>query len=129
VQSKCWVAVVSIIAACFLLGRALARPHRPIDIVDFAYQPSSAAEEMNSPITWTNRGAVTHTVTFDTEPIASGPIMPGQTFSISLPTAGHYTYHCSIHSSMTGAIDVQPQQFPPLSTPRVWLPIIIRNQQ
>ena len=128
-RRKYWLTILISIAACFLLGHALAIPQQPIDIIDFAFQPPAAQEEINSPITWTNQGAATHTVTFDSVSIDSGPIAPGQTFSISLPTAGHYTYHCSIHSSMTGAIDAQAPQPPPNLTPRAWLPIITRPQQ
>jgi plastocyanin len=128
VQVKYWVVIVTAISAGVLLGHAFARPHRPITIVDFAYQPASVSEEIKSPITWSNTGTVTHTVTFDNAPINSDPIGPGQTFSSTLPTVGHYTYHCTIHPSMIGAIDAQPQQMPPPPTPRAWLPIVVRGQ-
>jgi hypothetical protein len=128
-QRKYWLTIVVIIAAWLLIGRTHAIPQQPVAIVDFAFQPSSAAEEINSPITWVNQGTVAHTVTFDTAGVDSGSIAPGQTFSVSLPTVGHYTYHCSIHPSMTGAIDAQEQQLPPKLRPHAWLPMIIGNQE
>src|SRR6266487_1029125 len=104
-QIKYWAAIVAAIGACLILGRAFAIPQRPIAIVDFAFQPATALEEINSPIRWTNTGTVTHTVTFDNATINSDPIAPGQSFSSTLPTVGHYTYHCTIHPSMVGAIE------------------------
>jgi hypothetical protein len=126
---KYWAAIVAAIVACLILGRAFAIPQFPIAIVDFAYQPATVSEEITSTIRWTNTGTVTHTVTFDTATINSGPIAPGQIFSSTLPTVGHYTYHCTIHPSMVGAIEAVPPQVPLTPTPRAWLPIIVRGQE
>jgi plastocyanin len=62
-------------------------------------------------VTWTNNDPVQHTVTWDsmTPPVSiSGNIASnGGTFSALFPnTPGTYTYHCSIHTGMTGSIVV-----------------------
>jgi plastocyanin len=127
-RSKYGIAMLIALVACPASGPALAIPQTPIDIVDFAFQPTTATEEIGVPITWTNTGSVDHTVTFETLDIDSGSIASGQTFSTTLEVAGIYTYHCSIHPSMTGTINAVPQQVPPVLTPRLWLPISIRSQ-
>jgi hypothetical protein len=63
-----------------------------------AAAPSAGASEA---------GSVTITVTADDGSFDSKPIAGGATFSQAFPKAGTYTYHCAIHSSMTGTVVVQ----------------------
>jgi hypothetical protein len=84
-------AIVAAIGVCVLIGYAVAIPRLTTEIVDYAYEPPGGPTEIDSPITWTNTGTVTHIVTFDDGTIDSGPIAPGETFSASIPTEGHYT--------------------------------------
>src|SRR5262249_32125292 len=125
---KYGIAMLIALAACLVIGPALAIPPQPIDIKDSAFQPSTATQELGTTITWTNQDAFEHTVTFDdsTLNIDSGPIAPGGTFTATLQVAGTYTYHCTIHSFMTGTINAVPQQAPPTLTPRAWLPFVVR---
>lgn len=125
-QTKSLIVGAALLGACLLASRALAIPQQPIDIIDFAYQPASAIEEINSQITWTNRGATTHTVTFDAGTIDSGAIAPGQTFTVVFADVGPRTYYCAIHPSMRGTITLVEQQLPP-NPSRVWLPMIVAN--
>jgi plastocyanin len=127
-RSKYGIAMLIALAACFVIGPALAITKIPIDIIGSAFQPASATEEIGVPITWTNRDAFDHTVTFDTLDIDSGPIGPGETFSTTLQLAGTYMYHCAIHREMRGTINAVPQQVPPTLSPRLWLPITMRSQ-
>jgi hypothetical protein len=122
------IVMLIVLVACLVIGSALAIPQMPIDIADFAFEPATATEEIGVPITWTNRDSADHTVTFDTLDIDSGSIAPGETFTATLEIAGTYSYHCSIHPSMTGTINAVPQQAPPALTPRLWLPILTRGQ-
>jgi len=127
---KYGIAMLISLAACLVIGPALAIPPLPIDIKDFAFQPATATEEIGTTITWTNQDSVEHTVTFDdlSLNIDSGSIAPGGTFTATLQLAGTYKYHCTIHSFMKGTINAVPQQAPPVLTPRSWLPFVVRSQ-
>lgn len=77
-----------------------------VSISNFAFSPSSADVAVGGTVTWTNNDSVAHTVTFDSGG-DSGKIDPGKTFSKKFDTAGAFSYHCSIHPSMTGSITVK----------------------
>lgn len=57
-------------------------------------------------------GAVTHNVTWQTGPTplptGSGNRASGDPDYVAALVAGDYTYHCTIHAPMTGAIHVTP---------------------
>jgi plastocyanin len=78
-----------------------------VSIVDFNFQPSSITVSVGTTVTWHNMGSVTHTVTSTSGLFNSGNISPGGTFPFTFENAGTYTYHCSIHTSMTGTVIVQ----------------------
>ena len=77
-----------------------------VSISQFSFSPSSFSfPAANSVIvTWTNNDNVTHTVTSDTA-LFNKTLSPGMTFSYAVPTNSSvtYTYHCSIHTYMTGS--------------------------
>lgn len=123
-RTKRFIVGAALLGAGLVAGRVLAVPQMPIDIIDFAFAPAPAIEEINSPITWTNRGAATHTVTFDDGSIDSGPLAPGDTFTAMVANVGQHPYHCAIHPSMRGTIDATGQQLPPGPT-RIWLPLVV----
>jgi plastocyanin len=61
-------------------------------------------------VTWTFQ-SVAHTVTWDAQPAGAhlADIDASQNTHVArdFTVAGHYTYHCSIHSNMNGTVDVQ----------------------
>ncbi len=89
---------------------------------------TSATVPVGSTVTWTNlSNNEAHTVTFapvghpfptlnpfslpsggntydGTTLVNSGPLFPGQSFSITFPKAGTYTYHCLFHDDTEGMI-------------------------
>lgn len=77
-----------------------------VSIIDFAYQPQNLTVTVNSQVTWTNNGMHNHTTTSDTGVWDSGTLSPGQSYSVTFTNTGVYTYHCSIHTFMTGTITV-----------------------
>ena len=82
-----------------------------IAISGFAFRPSSVSfmGSAGVTVTWTNYDGTGHTVTSDgaTSFVSSGTIAAnGGTYALSFPTPGTYTYHCSIHPTMTGSIVV-----------------------
>jgi plastocyanin len=50
-----------------------------------------------------------HTTTADSSGWNSGPIQPGQNSgAVYFGAVGTFTYHCSIHPTMTGTVVVNP---------------------
>jgi plastocyanin len=76
-------------------------------IKGFAFVPDSLTIAKGTTVTWINQQSVGHTVTSDTGAFESATIASGGSFDFTFDTAGTYTYHCSIHPSMTGTIIVQ----------------------
>ncbi len=79
-----------------------------VTIQDFSFSPASITSHVGQKITWTNKGPSPHTATSDTGAWDSGTLNPGATFSWTPNSAGTFTYHCSIHSSMKGTVVVMP---------------------
>lgn len=78
-----------------------------VDIRGFAFNPSVLNIKAGTTVTWVNNDSVAHTLTTDSG-IALHPLVlsPGQSFSMTFTSAGTTTYHCSIHTSMTGSVVV-----------------------
>ncbi|MEM8861600.1 MAG: G8 domain-containing protein, partial [Chloroflexota bacterium] len=75
-----------------------------IAISGFAFSPETVNVTVGEAVTWTNEDSATHTVTgadFDSSELANG-----ENFSVTFTQVGSYSYVCSIHSSMTGLINV-----------------------
>ena len=78
-----------------------------VSIQNMSFSPSNIQVAAGTTVTWTNNDTVTHTVTSDTGAFDSGNLSPGQTYTHTFSTAGTYTYHCSIHTSMHGIVTAQ----------------------
>lgn len=78
-------------------------------IKDFAFV--TVAEtftiKVGESVTWTNEDSVNHTVAGDNGEFESGSLGNGQSFTFTFPTAGTFTYHCTVHPSMKGTVVVQ----------------------
>ncbi|MHB1862861.1 MAG: plastocyanin/azurin family copper-binding protein [Gemmatimonadaceae bacterium] len=71
-----------------------------INLQSLAYSPQFDTVSVGSTVTWTNKDAVTHTVTADASTqFNSGDMTAGQTFSQTFTAAGTYPYHCKYHGS------------------------------
>jgi len=75
-------------------------------IQGMAFTPSSITVKEGTTITWTNKDAISHTVTSDDNLFDSGPLGSGKTFTYTFSIAGTYAYHCLIHPSMTAKVIV-----------------------
>jgi plastocyanin len=73
-------------------------------IQGMAFNPSSITVAANTTVTWTNKDAVSHTVTSNTGLFDSGLISTNGTFSFKFVAAGSYAYHCTPHPSMTATV-------------------------
>jgi len=72
------------------------------------FSPASITVKKGTAVTWTNKDAVTHTVTENDEQKGpdSGDLASGKTYSFTYDTVGTFKYHCAIHPNMTGTVTV-----------------------
>jgi plastocyanin len=75
-------------------------------IQGMAFSPSTITVNAGTTITWTNKDAVSHTVTSSSGLFNSGNISTNVTYSFKFSTAGSYSYYCAIHPSMTATVVV-----------------------
>ncbi len=78
-----------------------------VTIESFLFNPASLTIKAGETVTWTNKDSIAHTITEDKGVFDSGSINSGATYSFTFKTAGTFSYHCTIHPSMTGKIIVQ----------------------
>jgi plastocyanin len=76
-------------------------------IQGMAFNPATITISANTTITWTNKDAIAHTVTSDTKLFDSGSIGANGTYSHTFTTAGTFSYHCTVHPTMTASVVVQ----------------------
>jgi plastocyanin len=73
----------------------------------WTYDPNDLTVQAGTTITWSNTGAVAHTVTADDGvSFDSGNLDPQATFSLTPTSPGTFTYHCTFHPWMTGSFTV-----------------------
>ncbi len=115
--------VATALAVVALLLAASAAIAASVTISGFAYSPNPVTVTVGGSITWTNNDPVSHTVTADDASFNSGILASGATFTHAFATPGAIAYHCNIHPTMHGTIQVQvaptPRPTPrPTRTPR-----------
>jgi plastocyanin len=80
---------------------------------NLTFSPGTVTIQAGQAVTWQFSGA-THNVTWLPGPVPPGGDIPnqavGSTVQRTFPTAGLYTYECTRHNNMTGAIVVQSGQ-------------------
>lgn len=68
---------------------------------------SSVTVAAGAEVTFENTGKATHTMTADDGSFDTGRVAPGSTAKVTAPsTPGSYSFHCTIHPSMTGTLTV-----------------------
>jgi plastocyanin len=72
-----------------------------------AYGPSQVDVLPGTVVVWSNVSTRTHTVTAYDGTFDSGHLEPGRRFQVRFARPGAYRYHCSIHPSIVGEIDVR----------------------
>ena len=78
-----------------------------VSIVNMSFTPASITVSPGTTVKWNNNDNMTHTVTGDDNSFDSGNISAGSSFSRTFSVVGTYTYHCTIHPSMTGTVVVK----------------------
>jgi plastocyanin len=77
-----------------------------INIYNMAF-PASTTVKKGTIVKWYNEDGYAHTVTSDDgTSFDSGNLAAAATFSYTANTAGTFSYHCNIHSGMTGKLVV-----------------------
>lgn len=96
------------VAALLVLVPTGAGASSPQEVgIEFSdYRPSPLDVLPGETVLWTNVSVRTHTVTSDTGLFDSDQVQSGDRFSFQFNEVGTYRYHCTIHPSITGEIDV-----------------------
>jgi plastocyanin len=92
--------------ATVTVARAGASASKSVSIVDFSFNPGTVTVEAGDTVQWTNDGSVPegHDVTGDG--LDSGVLHPGAGYSHTFSQSGTFSYICTIHPSMKGAVKV-----------------------
>jgi plastocyanin len=81
-----------------------------VQIVEFAYSPDPVRVEAGGKVIWQNMDSAPHTATADDGSFDTGPLEEGKLKSETFKEPGTYAYHCEIHPSMHGTVEVvEPQ--------------------
>jgi plastocyanin len=74
-----------------------------------SFSPNPAGLKVGQKVAWHNSDGIVHTATADSGAFNTGSIAPGSTSApITLTVAAASGYHCSIHPSMVGTVNVTP---------------------
>ena len=78
-----------------------------VTLSGLSFSPKTLSVTTGTTVTWTNKEAITHTVTSDNAGLFdSGDITNGQAFTHTFTTVGTFPYHCTHHATMTGSVIV-----------------------
>ena len=79
-----------------------------VSIKNQSFNPSDLTISRGTKVTWRNDDDVAHTVSADNRSFDSSRIEPGEIFAFTFDEPGTFTYHCAIHTNMTGKVTVNP---------------------
>ena len=80
-----------------------------VSIENFTFIPQVITIVPGESVTWSNNDGSPHAVAFKDSAAGSDTLFPGKTFSRTFDRAGSYEYFCSIHTYMTGRVEVRQQ--------------------
>lgn len=83
------------------------RGARTVPISGFAYHPVKLVVKRGTKVTWVDKDAANHTVTFKRGPGNLGNVDPGKKLSARFTKPGTYSYVCQYHPNMHGTIVVK----------------------
>ena len=118
---------IAVTAAVLALQSPAMAAATPVSIVEGAFVPATVALPIGGSILWTNNGTEHHTTTSDGIDACcpngaalwnSGTLSGGGvgTFPFEFDVAGSYAYHCTIHTSMRGTVNVRGRVQPRTGT-------------
>ena len=75
-----------------------------------SFSPNPSSIVAGQTVAFFNADSIVHTATADNGAFNTGNIAPGATSApITMSAAGSYNYHCAIHPTMTGTLNVTGQ--------------------
>ena len=77
-----------------------------VSIGDNFFEPAAATIDPGDSVTWTNNGAVPHTVTAENGLFDSGVLDPGESYTVDFDGQGTLAYYCTLHPEMRGSLTV-----------------------
>jgi plastocyanin len=77
-----------------------------IQIVEFSYEPDPVVVQVGGKVIWQNEDTAPHTATADDGSFDTGTIEKGKLGSATFKEPGTFTYHCEIHPTMHGTVEV-----------------------
>jgi plastocyanin len=77
-----------------------------VQIVEFTYEPDPVVVQAGGKVTWQNEDSAPHTATADDGSFDTATIEEGKIGSATFKEAGTFTYHCEIHPTMHGTVEV-----------------------
>jgi plastocyanin len=78
-----------------------------VAIKDFEFTPATISAKVGDVIGFTNDGEKSHSATLDEGDCGTEILPAGGTGGLTFSKAGTYAFHCAVHASMTGTIEVQ----------------------
>jgi plastocyanin len=76
-------------------------------ILNSAFSPKTLTIQSGDIVRWTNLDSIQHKVTADNGSFTTNALGKGEMGQVTFSTKGTFTYHCSIHPTMTGTVIVQ----------------------
>jgi len=84
-----------------------------IIIRNFQFEPNNLVIKLGDTVTWTNQDSLNHIVASNPHPVhtdlpgfESGTLRPGDSYTYTFNKEGAWSYHCHLHSTMTGTVTV-----------------------
>jgi plastocyanin len=77
-----------------------------VQIVEFSYEPDPVVVQVGGKVIWQNEDSAPHTATADDDSFDTGTIEQGKLGSETFKEAGTFAYHCEIHPTMHGTVEV-----------------------
>jgi plastocyanin len=79
-----------------------------ISIKNFSFSPVALDIKATETVTITNNDGTDHTFSADAGAFDTGHIAPGTSKTVTINNPGSYSYHCNIHPTMKGVVQVGP---------------------
>jgi plastocyanin len=77
-----------------------------VEIVEFTYGPDPVTVQAGGKVIWLNQDTAPHTATADDGSFDTGTLERGKLKSETFKQAGTFAYHCEIHPTMHGTVEV-----------------------